>query len=144
MCWVTSKTFSEGFGTLLVRAEKNFVTLPQKCRFSGCRNFYQTHFDHFWSKKFFWPFFWVGKGACLEQSDAYWVVTFGQKLIIIRSKGPGSLSIEFGGHLSMFEKWPNSAHFDKLRVGRKDIWQRAIVVFSHVFLKVLRGLTPNP
>ena len=116
MSWVASKTFYESFGVPLVWAEKISTFPPHKGWFWGCRNFYQTHFEHFWSKKNFWPFFWVGKGACLEQSDAYWVATFGQKLIIIRSKGPGLLSIEFGGHLSKFEKWPNSSNFDKLTV----------------------------
>jgi len=37
----------------------------------------------------------------------------------MRSKGLGSLSIKFGGHLSKFEEWPNSSNFDKLEVDSK-------------------------
>ena len=44
------------------------------------------------------------------------MASFGHKCIIMRSKGLGSLSIKFGGHLSKFEEWPNSSNFDKLTV----------------------------
>ena len=47
------------------------------------------------------------------------MASFGQKCIMMRSKGLGSLSIKFGGHLSKFEEWPNSSNFDKLRVDSK-------------------------
>ena len=117
MGWVAPKSFCESFGTPLGRTKKILTTPPQIGRFGGCRNFYQLSLDHFWSKKIFWPIFWVGKESYLEWSHACWMVPLCQKCTIMRSKGPGTLYIEFRDHLSKFEKWPNSAHFDKLTVG---------------------------
>ena len=121
MGWVAPKTFCESFGMPLGRTKKISTTPPQTGRFGGCRNFYQLSLDHFWSKKFFWPIFWVGKESYLEWSHACWMVPLCQKCTIMRSKGPGTLYIEFRDHLSKFEKWPNSANFDKLTVGRTKI-----------------------
>ena len=97
--------------------QENFDHPTQIGRFGGCRNFYQLSLDHFWSKKIFWPIFWVGKESYLEWSHACWMVPLCQKCTIMRSKGPGTLYIEFRDHLSKLEKWPNSANFDKLTVG---------------------------
>ena len=118
MGWVAPKTFCESSGTPLGRTNNVLTTPPQIGRFGGCRNFYQLSLDHFWSKKIFWPIFWVGKGSYLQWPYACWMVPLCQKCTIMRSKGPGTLYIEFRDHLSKFEKWPNSANFDKLRVDR--------------------------
>ena len=47
------KNRPRGLWNLFAVHRKYFNALPQKHRFRGCRNFYSTHFDQFWSKKVF-------------------------------------------------------------------------------------------
>ena len=65
---------------------------------------------------FFDNFFSVSKESYLERTDACWGVNLFQKCLIIRSKGLGSLWIEFGDRLLKLEKWSNSSNFVKLTV----------------------------
>ena len=87
---------------------------PKKVDFGGAEISTKPNLTISGLKKFFW----VGRVSFIGWPDASWVASFGQKCIIMRSKGLGSLSIKFEGHLSKFEEWSNSSNFDKLRVDR--------------------------
>ena len=112
----TLKTFYEGFGTHLVRAEKIRSPLAPKGRFGTVEISAKPISTIFSSKKFLWPIFWVGRGSSLGRPNASWVASFGQNCIIMRSKVPGSLSIKFRDDFPKFEEMPNSCHFSKLTV----------------------------
>ena len=58
----------------------------------------------------------------------------------MRSKGPGTLYIEFRDHLSKFAKWPNSAHFVKLTVGRKNILETSSIQLFKEFYENIQNL----
>ena len=84
----------------------------------GVQNFLPSLFRPFLFKKNFGTIFSVSKESYLERTDACWGVNLFQKCLIIRSKGPGSLWIEFGDRLLKLEKWSNSSNFVKLTVNR--------------------------
>ena len=82
----------------------------------GVQKFLPSLFRPFLFKKIFLIIFSVSKESYLERTDACWGVNLFQKCLIIRSKGLGSLWIEFGDRLLKLEKWSNSSNFVKLTV----------------------------
>ena len=110
------KLFTRALEPLWCGPKKFRPPHPKKVDFGGAEISTKPNLTISGPKKIFWPFFWVGRGSFIGWLGASWVASFGQKCIIMRSKGLGALSIKFGGHLSKFEEWPNSSNFDKLTV----------------------------
>ena len=88
---------------------------PQKGRF-GAAEISTKPILTIFSEKKNWSNFWSWQRWIIRRPDVSWEATVGQKCIIKRSQGSGSLPIEFKDDLQKYEKLPNSCLFSKLRV----------------------------